>query len=75
MVLSESTRSGNQKLSTMERGDQMDGDRYVYRYPEISPESNLCRLYKSPSDETINQSPPCVYIHMHKDHIRTVTIL
>ena len=34
----------------------------------------LCRLYKSPSGETINRGPP-VCIRMQKDHIRTLKIL
>ena len=28
----------------------------------------LYRLYKSPSDETINRCPPCVYMHAKRSH-------
>ena len=64
VVQSESTRSGNQKLSTMERGGQKDGDCNLLGFvPALRflRSQILCKLYKSPSDETINGGPPCVY--------------
>ena len=35
----------------------------------------LCRLYSSPSDETVNQGPPCQCIRILKDHLRMLKIL
>ena len=40
------------------------GDRYVLGFApalRFLLSQILCRLYKSPSDETINRGPPCVY--------------
>ena len=65
------------KLSMTDHGHHKDGWPLCTRlcaHPKISPESNdfvhtprflqsqiLCRLYKSPSDETTIQGPPCEY--------------
>ena len=60
---SKNTRSRKPKLSTIERGHQLDG--YV---PGFAPARRffrsplLCRLCKSPSNETINRRPLCVYV-------------
>ena len=64
MAQSKNTRSRKPKLSTMERGHQMDGDRYVLGFApalRFLRSQILCRLHKSPSDETVNRDPPSVY--------------
>ena len=46
------------------------GDCYMLGFTlRVVQSKILCRLDKSPSDETINQGPP-MCIHMQKDHIR-----
>ena len=71
MAHSNSIRSRKPKLSTTERGHQMDGWPLRARLcgrPEISLESNCVQtLTKSPSDETINRGPR-VYTHAKRSH-------
>ena len=46
------------------------GDRYVLGFvsaPIFLRSQILCRLYRSPSGETINRGPPRVYMHAKKD--------
>ena len=65
MAQSKNTRSRKPELiSTMERGHQMDGDRSVLGVASAlrflrSP--ILCRLHKSPWDETVNRGPLSVF--------------
>ena len=71
VVQSKSTHSQRPKLSMIECGHQMDGWLLCARlctHPEVSLEI-MCRLYKRPSDETINQGP------LPKDQICTLKIL
>ena len=69
MAQSNSIRSRKPKLSTDERGHQMDGWSLragLCGRPEISLESDSVQtLTKSPSDETINREPR-VYTHAKK---------
>ena len=66
MVLKKRTRSQKPKLSTIKRGHHMDGWPLCTRLcarPEISPKSNSVQIHiKSPPDEAINRSPPCVLV-------------
>ena len=61
---SKSTHSWWPKLSTIKRGPHMDGWLFCARlctHPEIALESNSVHTLQSPSGETINRGPPCVY--------------
>ena len=74
---SKSTHSQKPKLSMIERVPVEMGDHYVLgfapalRFPRTQ---SLCRLYKSPSDETINQGPP-VYMYAERSPMRALKIL
>ena len=77
VVQSKSTRSWKPVLSIIKRGHQMDGWPLCARlctHTEISPESNpvqnqiLHRLYKRPSDETINQGSLCILTYTQGTH-------
>ena len=49
------------------------GDRYVLGFapaPKFLRSQILCRLYKRPSDETINRGPPCVYARKKITYVR-----
>ena len=76
MAQSKNTRSRKPELiSTMERGHQMDGDRSVLGVASalrFLRSQILCRLHKSPWDETVNRGPPvCVLCtSAKKDHTR-----
>ena len=71
VVQSKSTRSPSSVVT------EWMGDRYVLGFvPALRflRSQILCRLHKSPMDETINQGPP-MCICMQKDHISMLKIL
>ena len=64
MAQSKITRSLKPKLSRWSVVTEWMADRYVLGFAPILRflrSQFTCRFYKSPSDETVNRGPPCVY--------------